>query len=402
MIVRSWLCGLLLFAGSGFIFAEPLRLDDVWALAAANNIDIESARVALERAKANEAAVRATYSPKITGTGSYTIPHFGGDSPAASLGLSLTQPVFPSILTRSDLGVAGADVKFCEAQLAQAEASVRANVANAYIEVWYAQESVRLSQSIADRRRQNADLVSARFEAGREHRGSQLWALAQYHQALADVVQAGRALIVSRAKLDALMGRRIQGEWSVVTPSILAGSIPVQSEIATLAETVPLVMQSRATLQSLIFQKSQLNETDWPALNLGISGVQSGVGLANSRQSYELSTRIQVSVPLFDGGIIQERRKSAELAIGLQERVLVQLIRDRIVALETSLLTYNRATDLVTVQQEFYAAAVTRGEIANAQYTSGLLTYENWDVIESELINQQMNRYNNNNKKIKS
>jgi outer membrane protein TolC len=41
------------------------------------------------------------------------------------------------------------------------------------------------------------------------------------------------------------------------------------------------------------------------------------------------------------------------------------------------------------VQQQVLQAAELRAEIARSQYTSGLMSFDDWDIIEDDLIAQQ-------------
>jgi outer membrane protein len=41
------------------------------------------------------------------------------------------------------------------------------------------------------------------------------------------------------------------------------------------------------------------------------------------------------------------------------------------------------------VDQAFLDAAKTRADIARTKYNNGLMTFENWDIIENDLIQRQ-------------
>jgi outer membrane protein TolC len=43
----------------------------------------------------------------------------------------------------------------------------------------------------------------------------------------------------------------------------------------------------------------------------------------------------------------------------------------------------------LAVDEEFAAAAQLRAEIARSKYNNGLLSFENWDIIENDLIARQ-------------
>src|SRR5690606_38333615 len=43
------------------------------------------------------------------------------------------------------------------------------------------------------------------------------------------------------------------------------------------------------------------------------------------------------------------------------------------------------------IDEKFRKASNTRAEIARAKYNNGLITFEDWDIIENELIQRQTN-----------
>ncbi len=68
---------------------------------------------------------------------------------------------------------------------------------------------------------------------------------------------------------------------------------------------------------------------------------------------------------------------------------LVSVRRDVEVSLEDSYLKLQDAMGLSQVQEEFLNAALERASIARAQYTNGLVSFQDWDIIEGDLISAQ-------------
>jgi outer membrane protein TolC len=61
------------------------------------------------------------------------------------------------------------------------------------------------------------------------------------------------------------------------------------------------------------------------------------------------------------------------------------------VALEQAYSGYVQAVEQVNVSQAFVEAAQTRAEISRAQYNNGLLTFNDWNLIENDLTQRQTN-----------
>ena len=50
-----------------------------------------------------------------------------------------------------------------------------------------------------------------------------------------------------------------------------------------------------------------------------------------------------------------------------------------------------QAIERLKVDESFRAAAIARAEIARRKYNNGLLSFEDWDIIENDLIFRQKN-----------
>ena len=59
------------------------------------------------------------------------------------------------------------------------------------------------------------------------------------------------------------------------------------------------------------------------------------------------------------------------------------------VSLEEALNAYLDAYEYVGVRKQYLDAAVVRAEIGRAQYANGLLSFTQWDLIETELVDSE-------------
>lgn len=57
--------------------------------------------------------------------------------------------------------------------------------------------------------------------------------------------------------------------------------------------------------------------------------------------------------------------------------------------MEQTLAALQDGVERAEVQKGFLNAAEVRAEIVRSQYTSGLLSFEDWDIIENDLITTQ-------------
>jgi outer membrane protein len=61
------------------------------------------------------------------------------------------------------------------------------------------------------------------------------------------------------------------------------------------------------------------------------------------------------------------------------------------VNLKQTYASYAESAEKLKVDQAFLDAAFTRAEIARSKYNNGLMSFEDWDRLESDLIQRQKN-----------
>ncbi len=61
--------------------------------------------------------------------------------------------------------------------------------------------------------------------------------------------------------------------------------------------------------------------------------------------------------------------------------------RDQVIfALEEAWTQFQDAVDKISVQKKYLEAAEERAKIAKAQYSTGLISFDNWIIIEDKLV----------------
>ena len=94
-------------------------------------------------------------------------------------------------------------------------------------------------------------------------------------------------------------------------------------------------------------------------------------------------------MPVFEGGnLIAGVSKAA--AVLAQARADEKSGRDGIIlTLEETWNAFEDAIDQVGVRRKFLEAAKLREEIAESEYSTGLLTFNDWIIIEDNLVREQ-------------
>ncbi|MGE5241167.1 MAG: TolC family protein, partial [Bacteroidota bacterium] len=229
-------------------------------------------------------------------------------------------------------------------------------------------------------------LVELRFEGGWENKGSLLLSKASLSQAELDHLQAQHAAQVAQEQLANVLGENRAEDIQIT------GDIPLAEPAQTLdlqqvAQQTPdhrqAIGQEQAASAGVTLARSPL----YPSLNLTGSTGRQGNNWIPDNDSH--SVGVSLSIPLYSGGRDYYGTKSAvsnlSAATYNRERVDQQLIT----RLRQAYTAYVEAVQRLKVNQAFVDAATTRAEIARNKYDNGLLSFENWDIIENDLISRQ-------------
>lgn len=374
----------------------PLTLEDCLREAAAQNADVRAAQAEAQRARADFYGQIGAFLPQVSldGQAGRSGTETDDDTSDATMTVSdsyqvqlqASQTLFTGFRDSATLARSRFQWQIARFQLQQAKADLGYTVKTAFAQTLYAQDLLGLVATIAVRRQDNVSLVQLRFEAGREHQGSALRIQAYARQAAYEVAQARRALAVAQRTLAAALGRAepsalsVTGAWSVATPP----EPPRFADVALLTPThAQAVAQWRAAREGVRIADSYF----YPAWSVYAGASRQGERAPPERDAWNVGTA--VSWPLFVGGQYLYGRRAAAAEQRVTEASLQSTDRQLTVTLEQAFVTWQNAAEGGEVQAAFLQAAEVRAEIARGQYANGLISFEDWDLIENDLIAQQ-------------
>lgn len=285
--------------------------------------------------------------------------------------------------------IAQLNARAYQGTLQKTKATLSYELKSAFEGLLYAKDYKNLAEQIVSRRQENHNMVRLRFESGLENRGSLLLAKAYLEQAKYDLLQANNLDNVVKARLSRLLGFIQEQDFTV------AGQVPIQDPpeqkpdfYAIASELHPEMIEADAAEQSAQKAITLARASFLPSLDLTSQFRKSNTEFYPDQQE-QLSVGLSLTFPLFDGGRDYYNLKSAvsELQAATSRRKNVN--QTLISSLEQGYASYIEAVAKFKVDHSFKQAAELRAEIARKRYNNGLLTFENWDVIENDLINRQ-------------
>jgi len=379
----------ILHVFSGYLAAESLTWSDCVKEARKANPDILSAAESVKQGESAVVSARSSLLPSVDSnlSGGRSGGDESGTGDSFSVGVSARQLVF-------DGGKASVNTKKSKEQVLALKykyditsANTRLKLRLAFVDLLKAQRQVTINEDILKRRKQNTKLIQLRYEGGREHKGSMLTAQAKEAQSEFDLVQARRNVELSQAGLREILGRSpvadtgdlvVEGKFDALAAD------RNKPDFVKLAESTPVVKELVQQMNIAKLGVKSAKAEFYP-------GIYASAGASRSSSEWppeqdQWSIGLSMSLPLFEGG-----SRSADLSRA--RSVVRQTEADEKggrLSTTSSLLSRwiatQNAIDRVKVSEKFLEASKERARISEVQYSSGLLGFDSWIIIEDDFV----------------
>lgn len=383
----------LFFLSDKLIAEENLSWKGCLEEARKNNPDLISSQ---ENVKESEAAKKITASslyPQIDSSAGVsktktTVTSSGNKtsktSDAYSVGVTGTQLLFDGSKTSDNLKAASENIKAARYNYKFTSSGVRLRLRTAFVNLLKSQELLNITREIYNIRRGDLELITLRYESGIEHRGALLTAEANLVQAEFEISQAGRALEVAQRQIIKEMGRSQFSPIRVEADFKVKEKVSQEPDFLAMADTNPALGKVIAQKNAASFGLKAAEANFLPQLQAQAGANKSGSHLFP--QDEQLNAGLTVSFPLFEGGLRAAEVSQAEAQFN-QAQADERSTKDSVIlTLEETWAALQDAVETVEVENKFLDAAQERSKIAEAQYSLGLIQFDNWTIIEDDLV----------------
>ncbi len=318
--------------------ARAQSLRDALAAAYMNNPDLQARRAELRATDQGVSQAKGGWRPTVTVTGQAGWQRFQQDmggvsadpvtTTPASVGISVTQPLFRGFRTRAQVDAAEQSVYAGRANLLSSEQQILLDAATAYLNV------VR-DAAVVDLNRNNEDVLSRQLEATRDRfrvgeitRTDVAQAEARLSGASADTAAAMADLENSRANFTRIVG---------AVPNGLAAPDMVPTLPESLDQTINMALASNPAVLAAdhVWQaaQDQINNQRGrllPTVDLtGSYRHNWEAGNQEDASSDTLSAQINVTVPIYQGGTVYGGLREAKHTAG-QRRLELDGARNQV------------------------------------------------------------------------
>lgn len=373
----------------GAVAQEILTWQDCLKEAAENHPDLVVAYEDIRQSQSGKTIAASGLFPQISADARIDVSQSknSGFSKSSSYGVSGEQLIFDGLKTIHETRAASENIKVSKEAFRFTSSQVRWRLRTAFIGLLRAQSLVKITEDIRQIRKQNWDLIKLRYESGMEHHGAFLTAEANMAEAEYDIKSAKRAVEVAQQELTKELGR---GEFFPIT---VEGDFAVEADIQQTPDFSKIVKQHPSLLKAV----AQENVARFDVRSTGadfsptvsINGDLGKSGSSWPPDEFGSGAGLRVSLPIFSGGLRVARLAQAK-SIYRQLQASERSTKDSLlVSLRESWNDFEDAVENIDVQKKFMAATEERSKIAEAQYSVGLISFDNWTIIQDDLVRQK-------------
>lgn len=265
--------------------------------------------------------------------------------------------------------------------------SVRLNLRLAFLNLFYAQEYLKLAEQIYDSRKNNYDLVKMNYESGLENKGSVLTAKSKLLSADYEIKKAKLNIEKMQNNLKYYLGGDIDlKNFKAKTTLNLIENMNEDPDFEKIILNTPSIKKLESEKQGKEYNLKLESLKISPELSFSASASQSDDTFFSDKDiTHYLG--LSLSFPIYQGNIRKEKIKQAKsdydklvLEIKNKHNEIFNNLKDNWIELNKSLF------DLEVAKESLNAAKV-RAEISKSKYSIGLVTFDDWIIIEDNYIN---------------
>jgi outer membrane protein TolC len=398
---------LLIFSAfSASLFAGDLTWDLCVNEALKNSLSLISAREILNQARAASWMPVSSALPQISASASGsksgnepgvdatpTILNGISYNPANtydenySYGLTAKQLIFDGFDNTQQILKASEDLKAAELNYKIASSQVRYNLKQSYANLMKAQRMVVITGQIYDLRTKQYGDLKLRYGAGTENKGDLMYSEADMEQAKFEQDQAVRDLELAKLDFGNKLGRDKTDDIVLKEDFTTTENSDKDPDFDALMKTNYSQLLAAAQVRSAGYALGSTISSMLPTAYLDGSLGRGGSELMP--QNTQWSFGVDISFSIFDGGKSAAQTAQASAALSQAKADEKSSDQQALYTLENSWNAFKDAVLTLAVQNNYLIADQERAKIADAQYTTGLIVFNDWTIIQDSLVSAQ-------------
>jgi NodT family efflux transporter outer membrane factor (OMF) lipoprotein len=350
------------------------------------NADVRTARAALQQSRALRDGKAAGLGPNVGASVSAQRSRSGGNDATDSFQAGFDASWEPDVFggQHSAVNAAEADAQAAQANLAQVQVSLAAEVAVTYIDLRALQARLAIARSNLSAQMETLQITRWRAQAGLASSLDVEQAVAASEQTSAQIpsLLTGQAQDVSSL---AVLTGQLQAplQLSLTADATRVGVMPQAPRslaIAFPAQTLrqrPDVSAAEYRVTAALARLAQADAARYPSFQIsGSLGLRSlTLGALTNGASVAQSLLAGISIPLFDGGAARAQVRAQEAALEQARLVYQSTVLKALKDVEDALVALQGNTERLTRLQAAAGAAANAELLARQRYSSGLIDF---------------------------
>ncbi len=370
--------------------AEVLSWQECLKEAAKNQPDLIAASQEVKQSQAAKTVTASTLFPQVNASASASTSQSSSasgssaKSDAYGYGVNATQLFFNGAKTINNVKAAAENINAARQNFRFTSVTVRFRLRNAFIDLLKAQEALKIAHEIFEIRRENLELITLRYESGLEHKGALLTSEADLASANYEISHAKRSIEVAQRALTKELGRlqlipiTVKGDFEIKDPVI------DKPDFEAIVKNNPSVLQLVAQKNAANFNLKSAYGNFSPTLSGSAGASKTGSHWAPRGNEWDLG--LELSLPIFEGGLRLAQVSQAQALLNQLKENERSTKDAAILTLEEAWAGLQDAVEGVMVENKVLGANEERSKIAQAQYSTGFINFDNWIIIENNLV----------------
>ena len=372
-----------------FSEARNLTWNEAVSSAAQNSLEYQAALANYTSVEQLESGNLSGFLPKLTASAGSTHSGAPGASStqAYSAQLSLSQNLFSGFSDFNIYYLKRTNTQSALATFISIKSKLSQDLRQAFAELYYIQDYKKLVTDILKRRTENNLNVKLQYNVGRENKGSLLLSQSYIDSAQFDLLKAQHDEEIISENLKRILGLPTT-ESVFITENILKEEIKNKNpDFAALASGHPDILIAQYEEAQVFYNKRITFSQFLPSLDLAGSYGYSGSVFFPDQDRW--SVGLTLSIPIFEGFKSVASYRSNVSKLKAAKLSAVNIFTKTTNALRQTFYLYVEAVHKEKIDENFRQAAVLRAEVARNKYKNGFITFEEWDIVETDLISRQ-------------
>ncbi|MCO6498430.1 MAG: TolC family protein [Chitinophagaceae bacterium] len=246
------------------------------------------------------------------------------------------------------------------------------NVIASYYSIVTLKEQIQATEEQIKLYEDRWNLSKAKYEIGTGAKYEVLEAEVDMNSQESNLLSLRNALAIAKSSLYNLMGRTADTSYTIID-TIVVNAIPTLPEIQEKIELYnPDILLANSNLNVLFETKNEVKANKLPSVtltgNYNFNKNSSSAGFNLFNQTYGLSGLIGISIPIFQGRVVNKQMQVADINIRNQQLAIEKAKNDIRTAVNNAVINYSNARKIIELETGNLKTAKENIDIATERY----------------------------------